>query len=166
MRSLLLPALISAACAMAPVMSQAQMQLQMHPQAAQTQATDTDSQLPAAFSGSTSYTSGDQVSLDSLSYEAQDNVAAHTFVPGQPSPWVPYAKAPEWDQGKAYSQGDKVQLDGVEYQAVWWSQGKDPSDPANQQPTDPSKLNGQPWLLLGPCLFYTSQEQGNFLSIE
>ncbi|WP_108650721.1 PKD domain-containing protein [Dongshaea marina] len=158
MRKLLLSSLVGVACAAMPLMTQAQPLLSKDGATGIQHVSSMKSSLPESFNGDQSYSSGSKVSLNSLSYQAQEPVPAHSFVPGQASPWVLYVPTPQWDSSAVYSKGDKVELSGQEYEALFWTQGDDPTNPENQ---NPQQNNGRPWLPLGPAKNYTQQQLDN-----
>lgn len=107
------------------------------------------------FDASQGYRQGDKVTLNGGDYLATADVPAYSFQPAQASPWAPYLPLPSWQSSTVYNKGDRVLLEGQGYEALFWTQGDDPSDPANQ---NPEGNNGRPWKPLGPMHNYTDEE--------
>ncbi|WP_081005640.1 ricin-type beta-trefoil lectin domain protein [Trabulsiella odontotermitis] len=109
----------------------------------------------AAFQGTATYAANDIVSYNGANYITSAAVAANSFVPGEGNPWVQYKEVPVWSSATAYAGGDIVQKDGQQYQALFFTQGEDPSLPENQNPTS---SNGRPWLPMGAVVNYTQDQ--------
>ena len=110
------------------------------------------------FSAEQSYNSGDIVTYKDQQFKAVHSVPAHSFTPSKENPWLKYQPLPTWSSTQVYLKGQRVVMKGQAYEALFWSPGKDPSQPENQ---NPSKSTGQPWYPLGAWHNYSQQELNN-----
>jgi bifunctional chitinase/lysozyme len=106
------------------------------------------------FDPDKNYPVGAKVLFDGANYIAKRMVAESSFQPNI-TPWAAYRPMPQWDNGTAYAKGQRVLVAGTGYEALFWTQGDDPSQEANQSPDG---HNGKPWKPLGAMRNYTSEE--------
>lgn len=107
------------------------------------------------FQAATAYSADAIVSYNGLSYKTASAVSAYSFVPGADNPWKQYEAVKNWSSSATYYAGDIVQKNGQQYQALFFTQGDDPSLAANQNPTS---SNGRPWLPMGAVVSYTQAQ--------
>ncbi|KAB7897928.1 lysozyme [Rouxiella sp. S1S-2] len=108
----------------------------------------------AAFDNNKDYDKGDKVAVNGVEYIALQDIPANSFAPSQSNPWVRYVALKEWQPSNSYKGGDKVFKDGEIYQAVFFSQGKDPSLSSNQS----NGSNGKEWKPLGKYVAATAEQ--------
>ncbi|HDR2795449.1 MULTISPECIES: carbohydrate-binding protein [Enterobacter] len=108
-----------------------------------------------AYDNNAEYKAGDIVSYNNATYKTASSQSAYGFVPGQDNPWEAYSAVAQWSSSTTYNKGDKVQKNGQEYEALFYTQGDDPSIAANQNPTG---TNGRPWKPLGAVISYTQDQ--------
>jgi len=110
---------------------------------------------PAAhetFSTDKAYQQGDIVKYQENTYKANGAVPANSFIPAQGNPWQLYTPVETWSASKTYNKGDVVKVNGQSYEALFYTIGNNPADPANQ---NPQGNNGRPWKPLGATVEYT-----------
>ncbi|MDV5141930.1 glycosyl hydrolase family 18 protein [Chimaeribacter arupi] len=108
-----------------------------------------------AFSSDKAYQQGDIVKYQENTYKANGAVPANSFIPAQGNPWQRYMPVETWNASKTYNKGDVVKVDGQSYEALFYTIGNNPADPANQ---NPQGNNGRPWKPLGPTVEYTPEQ--------
>ncbi|CAM3507625.1 hypothetical protein BS639_20335 [Rouxiella silvae] len=111
----------------------------------------------AAFDNNKDYDKGDKVAVNGVEYIALQDIPANSFAPSQSNPWVRYVALKEWQPSKKYHSGDKIFKDGQTYQAVFFSEGNDPSLASNQS----NGSNGHPWKPLGKYVAATAEQLAN-----
>lgn len=109
------------------------------------------------FSSDKDYVSGDIITFEKITYQAKSNIPANSFTPGIDNPWQRYIPVAAWSASKIYNKGDIVKANGQSYEALFYTAGNNPADPANQ---NPQSNNGRPWKPLGAVVEY-SQAQLN-----
>jgi bifunctional chitinase/lysozyme len=107
------------------------------------------------YDNNAEYKAGDIVSYNNATYKTASSQSAYGFVPGQDNPWEAYSVVAQWSSSTIYNKGDKVQKNDQEYEALFYTQGDDPSIAANQNPTG---TNGRPWKPLGAVISYTQDQ--------
>ncbi|WP_252176576.1 glycosyl hydrolase family 18 protein [Endozoicomonas sp. 4G] len=115
------------------------------------------------FDPTVDYKEGDEISYNEIGYVATATITAYSFIPGQENPWQAYAPLPAWSAAVVYNTGDVVEKEGQAYEALFYTQGADPSNPDNQ---NPDKNNGMPWYPLGQALVFTEEELANAPELE
>lgn len=109
------------------------------------------------FSSDKEYVSGDIITFEKITYQAKSNIPANSFTPGIDNPWQRHIPVAAWSASKIYNKGDIVKANGQSYEALFYTAGNNPADPANQ---NPQSNNGRPWKPLGAVVEY-SQAQLN-----
>lgn len=107
------------------------------------------------YNSANSYNANDVVSYNGATWKTSTAQSPYGFKPGEGNPWELYAEVPQWSAATTYNKGDKVQKGGQEYEALFYTVGDDPSNPANQNPTG---TNGRPWKPLGQVVSYTTEQ--------
>jgi bifunctional chitinase/lysozyme len=107
------------------------------------------------FSTDKAYKEGDIVMYQDNSYKANGAVPAYSFIPAEGNPWQLYTPVETWSASKTYNKGDVVKVNGQSYEALFYTIGDDPSNPANQ---NPDNNNGRPWKPLGATVEYTPEQ--------
>ncbi|MBU5922854.1 glycosyl hydrolase family 18 protein [Enterobacter sichuanensis] len=110
------------------------------------------------YNSANSYNANDVVSYNGATWKTSVAQSPYGFKPGEGNPWELYAEVPQWSAATTYNKGDKVQKGGQEYEALFYTVGDDPSNPANQNPTG---TNGRPWKPLGQVVSYTTEQLNN-----
>lgn len=110
------------------------------------------------YNSANSYNANDVVSYNGATWKTSAAQSPYGFKPGEGNPWELYAEVPQWSAATTYNKGDKVQKGGQEYEALFYTVGDDPSNPANQNPTG---TNGRPWKPLGQVVSYTTEQLNN-----
>ncbi|HHG0682872.1 TPA: glycosyl hydrolase family 18 protein [Enterobacter cloacae] len=110
------------------------------------------------YNSANAYNANDIVTYNGATWQTSTAQSAYGFTPGEGNPWERYAEVPQWMATTTYNKGDKVQKEGQEYEAMFYTVGDDPSNPANQNPTG---TNGRPWKPLGAVVSYTTDELNN-----
>lgn len=110
------------------------------------------------YNSANSYNANDVVSYNGATWKTSTAQSPYGFKPGEGNPWELYADVPQWSAATTYNKGDKVQKGGQEYEALFYTVGDDPSNPANQNPTG---TNGRPWKPLGQVVSYTTEQLNN-----
>lgn len=110
------------------------------------------------YNSANSYNANDVVSYNGATWKTSTAQSPYGFKPGEGNPWELYAEVPQWSAATTYNKGDKVQKGGQEYEALFYTVGDDPSNPANQNPTG---TNGRPWKPLGQVVSYTTEQLNN-----
>lgn len=110
------------------------------------------------YNSANSYNANDVVSYNGATWKTSSAQSPYGFKPGEGNPWELYAEVPQWSAATTYNKGDKVQKGGQEYEALFYTVGDDPSNPANQNPTG---TNGRPWKPLGQVVSYTTEQLNN-----
>ncbi|EPW3921333.1 glycosyl hydrolase family 18 protein [Enterobacter sichuanensis] len=110
------------------------------------------------YNSANSYNANDVVTYNGATWKTSAAQSPYGFKPGEGNPWELYAEVPQWSAATTYNKGDKVQKGGQEYEALFYTVGDDPSNPANQNPTG---TNGRPWKPLGQVVSYTTEQLNN-----
>lgn len=110
------------------------------------------------YNSANSYNANDVVSYNGATWKTSAAQSPYGFKPGEGNPWELYTEVPQWSAATTYNKGDKVQKGGQEYEALFYTVGDDPSNPANQNPTG---TNGRPWKTLGQVVSYTTEQLNN-----
>lgn len=110
------------------------------------------------YNSANSYNANDVVTYNGATWKTSAAQSPYGFKPGEGNPWELYTEVPQWSAATTYNKGDKVQKGGQEYEALFYTVGDDPSNPANQNPTG---TNGRPWKPLGQVVSYTTEQLNN-----